>query len=164
MNICLKGRSGSRWYAARAKGQNKRTEQTAGTEVQPERNEKEPAVFIDKTIGGRLMNILLCVAILSGVTALAAHYRPKKGEGRALCGLSVLQAAVVLLGGGGSPAYLLLQAFFAAVVLGCGLIALHRERVRAAARARRRTAAAGRVCAKAPARLGKANPHSEFCA
>ena len=109
------------------------------------------------------MNLLLCVAILAGVAALAVHYRPGKVEGRALCALPAFQAAVILLGGGGSPAYLLLQAALAAVVLGCGLVVLHRERVRAAFQARRRAEAAGRHTAKAPARLKEGCPR-KFCA
>lgn len=115
------------------------------------------------------MNILMCVAILAGVTALAVHYRPRKGEGRALCGLSVFQAAVILLGGNGAPVYLLFQAALAAVVLGCGLIVLHRERVRAAVQARRRarvaeSCAAESCAAKVSARRKEGYAHSEFCA
>ena len=109
------------------------------------------------------MNILLCVAILAGVAALAVYYRPRKVEGRALCALPAFQAAVILLGGGGSPAYLLLQAALAAVVLGCGLVVLHRGRVRAAFQARRRAEATGRHTAKAPARLKEGCPR-KFCA
>ena len=89
------------------------------------------------------MNILLCVAILAGVAALAVHYRPRKVEGRALCALPAFQAAVILLGG--------------------GLVVLHRERVRAAFQARRRAEAAGRHTAKAPARLKEGCPR-KFCA
>ena len=57
----------------------------------------------------------------------------------------------------------LLQAALAAVVLGCGLVVLHRERVRAAFQARRRAEAAGRHTAKAPARLKEGCPR-KFCA
>lgn len=84
------------------------------------------------------MNILLGIIILFGVTMLALHYHPRKREGLSLCGVAVLQACTIFLGGSGSPLYLLIQFFFASIVMACCAVALRREKQKAASRACRR--------------------------
>lgn len=73
------------------------------------------------------MQFLLGAALLVTGGGLWLRYRPKAKEGRLLCGMLLLMAAVALLGGNGGAAYLLVQAGMGAVVAACTAYSLAKE-------------------------------------
>ena len=104
------------------------------------------------------MHLIPGFAALLSTALLWIKYRPKSLDGRLLCLIAAVMGAMSLMAGGGNTFFQGFNLVMLAVVEGCCLVQLHREKVRRERRKKKFPAA------NRPAAQRKIQPEARYCA